>query len=198
MDDIIRPISKKPIPKDAKKVFSGELFEIFQWNQKMYDGSYATFEKAKRITDSVNVLLITDDNKIILTKQQQPGMQEFIGVVGGMIDEDEYVLQAIERELLEESGFKANKITMLFAIHPIEKVDWAIYTFVARNLKKIADLHLDNGEKIELVEYTFDEFLELVVQDNFRDQKLALYVLKNTRNQKDKELFKEKLFGKQT
>jgi len=196
MNEVKRPISKKPIPEDATKIFDGVLFEVYQWQQKIFDGTYATFEKVKRITDSVNILPITIGYKIILTKQEQPGMTPFIGVLGGMIDKGEYPLQAVERELLEESGYKANRLESLFAMHPMEKVDWVIYTFIARDLKKIAKLNLDNGEKIELIEYTFEEFLELIVQDNFRDQELALYVLKNTRTHEDKKLFKEKLFGK--
>jgi len=150
MNNIIRPISKKPIPKDAKKVFSGELFEIYQWQQRLFDGTYAIFEKVKRITDSVNVLLITDNNKIVLTKQQQPGMNEFIGVVGGMIDRGELPMQALEREILEESGYKASTYKILTAIHPIEKVDWVIYTFIARNLTKTTSPNLDSGEKSNL------------------------------------------------
>ena len=38
----------KPIPKDARCVFKGVIFEVWQWEQKMFDGSMATFERIKR------------------------------------------------------------------------------------------------------------------------------------------------------
>lgn len=175
---VSRPQSKQPIPPSAKKVFDGIIFDIYQWEQKMYDGSIATFEKARRKADSVGVLPVTSEGKIILTKQEQPQEEPFIGSIGGRMDKGEEPIDTAKRELMEESGYKAKEFVLLQAIQPEIKVDWATYTFIAKGLEKIADMSLDAGEKIELVEYSFDEFLDLVTQDNFRDSELALFLLK--------------------
>lgn len=45
---IERPKSKQPIPENAKLVFKGKIFDTYQWEQEMYDGSRVTFEKIKR------------------------------------------------------------------------------------------------------------------------------------------------------
>src|SRR6266567_3374658 len=96
---IKRPRSLQPMPKEVKKVFSGVLFDVYQWQQKQYDGSYKTFEKIKR-SDTVTVIPITNDRKIILTEQEQPATDPFIGFPGGVIDLDEDPLETAKRELL--------------------------------------------------------------------------------------------------
>ena len=45
---ITRLVSKQPLPKNARKIFSGILFDVYQWDVKGYNGSTRTFEKLKR------------------------------------------------------------------------------------------------------------------------------------------------------
>ena len=35
--EIIHPISEQPIPENAKKVFSWKLFDVYQWEQELFD-----------------------------------------------------------------------------------------------------------------------------------------------------------------
>lgn len=81
-----KPTSKQPIPKHAKRVFKGIIFDVYQWKQKLFDGSFTTFEKIKR-KSTVMVLPITKDGKIILTQQEQPLEGKFIGAIGGIVDD---------------------------------------------------------------------------------------------------------------
>src|SRR3989338_5132089 len=97
--EINRPKSKQPIPENAKKVFDGVLFDVYQWEQKLFDGTKTVFEKLKR-PDTVVVFPVLDDGKIILTEQKQPGKELFIGATGGRIDDGEDILEAAKRELL--------------------------------------------------------------------------------------------------
>src|SRR3990167_5801555 len=128
---IERPKSKQPIPENAKRVFKGVVFDVYQWEQKMFDCSKATFEKLKR-PDTVVVFPVLPDGKIILTEQEQPGKAPFIGATGGRIDEGEEVLDAARRELLEESGYTDRGFFFLGAPQPVGKIDWAVFTFVAK------------------------------------------------------------------
>lgn len=170
--DIERPKSKQPLPPHAKRVFKGTIFDVYQWEQEMYDGSRAIFEKLKR-PDTVVVFPVLPDGKIILTEQEQPGKQPFIGATGGRVDEGEDILTAAKRELLEESGYIAEEFILWDSAQPISKIEWAIYTFIAKGLKKVADLDLDAGEKIKLKPVTLDELIELGGQDNFYEKEIA-------------------------
>ncbi len=57
------------IPKHAKKVFNGIIFEVWQWKQKLFDGSLTTFEMLKR-QDTVKAVCITPENKILIIKNK--------------------------------------------------------------------------------------------------------------------------------
>ncbi len=181
---IKRPPSKQPIPKNAKCVFRGEVFDTYQWKQKLFDGTFATFEKIKR-PDTVNVIPVTTDGKILMCRQEQPGEGPFVGMFGGWIDKGESPLEAAKRELLEESGYKAQKFILWDAIQPSPKIEWAIYTFIAEGCEKISKQALESGEKIEVFSVSFEKFLTLITQENFRDREITLKILRLQQNPKE-------------
>ena len=190
--NIQRPNSKQPIPDHAKKVFKGVMFDTYQWEQEMFDGSKATFEKLKR-PDTVVVFPVLPNGKIILTEQEQPGKVPFIGATGGRVDEGEDILTAAKRELLEESGYEAEEFILWDAKHPVSKIDWVVYTFIAKGLKKVADLHLDAGEKIKLLNLTLDELIEVAINKDtyFAEQEIVSKFFEAKFDPKKKEELKE-------
>jgi len=170
--DIKRPPSKQPIPDNAKKVFTGVLFDVYQWEQELFDGTTATFEKLKR-PDTVVVFPVLNEGKILLTEQEQPGKVPFVGTAGGRVDEGEDILAAAKRELLEETGYEAEEYILWDAQHPTSKIDWVVYTFIAKGLKKVAEMNLDAGEKIKLLPVTFDELTEMAIHKNFSEREVV-------------------------
>lgn len=190
--DIKRPISKQPIPDSARLVFKGKLFDVYQWDQELFDGKKITFEKLKR-PDTVNIIPLTTKGEIVLCEQEQPGTVPFVGCLGGRLNEGEHPLEAAKRELLEETGMEAKQWILWDSSQPIDKIDWAIYTFIAKGCRKVREQNVDGGEKIKLKPVTFDEFLEITTQDNFRDTEVALKVFHTMNNPKQFEEMK-KLF----
>jgi 8-oxo-dGTP pyrophosphatase MutT (NUDIX family) len=178
MIDIPRPKPIRSIPHDAKELFKGKIFTIYQWQQSMFDGTTSTFEMLKR-PDTVMIIPVTEDNKIILTRQEQPG-HIFNGLAGGRLDQGETIIQAAQRELLEETGMIASSYELLNAFQPAgEKIDWFVFTVIGRDCKKTNEQHLDSGEKVEIVEVDFDGFIEIALQDDFRDSELQMVILKD-------------------
>lgn len=123
---IHRPESRQPIPSHAQCVFTCQLFRVFQWEQILYDGSTAIFEKVKR-PDTVLVIATTSDQKIVLIQQEQPGTkQPLICAAGGRIEEKEDVLEAAKRELLEETGYASTDWELWKSEQPETKIDWVL------------------------------------------------------------------------
>ena len=190
------PQSKQPLPEHAVKVFSGVIFDVYQWDQEQYDGSLKTFEKLKR-PDTVLIIPITEDGKIILVDEEQPGKAPFIGFAGGRVEHDEDPLLAAARELHEETGYEAESLTLIDAVQPISKIEWTIYTYVARGCKKVAEQHLDSGEKVDLKLLSFDEMVSLMARDDFPDKEsnLVRIALRSEYDSSIKEEFRKLLFG---
>ena len=175
--DLKVPEAKQPLPKNAKRVFRGVVFDVYQWKQKMFDGSYQTFEKIKR-PDTVMILPVTADGKIILTLQKQPGKKAFIGAVGGRVDKGENVLKAAERELLEETGYRATNFEIFDIHHAGGKIDWTVYTLIAKGCQKVSEMKLDSGERIKLKFVNFDEFLKILLSPKFQDSEIPSKMIK--------------------
>lgn len=175
---IFKANSKQPIPKSAKRVFKGIMFDVYQWQQKMFDGTFQTFEKIKR-EDTAMVIPVTTDGKIILLKESQPGKKPFTALVGGRIGRNEKVLDAAKRELLEETGYEAREFIMFDSFQPVSKIEWNVYTFIAKDCKKVSEINPDSGEKIKLMPVSFEEFLKIVMSKEFNDTELTLKLLRD-------------------
>ena len=174
-----RPRPPQVIPAEATKVFTGVIFDVYQWQQPLYDGTSTTFEALRR-PDSVNILPITPEAKIIVTRQTQPGMKQFTGAIAGRLDPGESPLEGAKRELLEESGITAREFELWDVTQIAEKLDWACFTFIAKGITR-GPSHVDGGEKIQLIELTFEEYFEAVSQDEYRDREISLKLLKLSR-----------------
>ncbi len=154
------------MPPEAKKVFTGEIFDIYQWEQVQFDGTMRTFEKAKR-DDTVAVVATTADRKLLMLEDEQPARGSVLTFPGGRIDPGEDAFTAAKRELKEETGCESNDWELWKAYQPITKLDWAMYLFVARDCQKIADIKPDAGERITVIPTTLDEAIALVDDERF-------------------------------
>mgnify|MGYP001562244358 CR=1 FL=1 len=180
------------IPPEAKRVFKGIIFDVYQWQQKMFDGTKEAFEMIKRV-NTVEVIAVKG-GKIVLSHQSQPTKKDFYSLFGGRGEDGENPLVTAKRELLEESGLSSDKWELFKVYQPLHKMDWCIYTYIARDCRKISEPRLDAGEKIEAKECNFDEFINIVISDKYWGNELALDILR----MKDKgslEEFRIKLLG---
>ncbi len=191
---VTRPLSKQPIPDHAKRVFQGILFEVYQWDQPLFDGTTQTFEKLKR-PDTVLIIAVTEDHKIIIITEQQPGKSPFVGLPGGRVEEGEEVEAAVIRELREETGYQVKELQLLDNIQPISKIDWAVYTYVATGCTKFRGSQVDAGERITQQLVDFDQFVEIASQDTFADIELTLKILRAKLNPKKMIELKELLMN---
>ena len=79
---------------------------------------------------------------------------------------------------MEESGYSAQNYVKWFETSPSEKIDWTIYTHIAKGLKKISDSNLESGEKIEIYEVSFEEFINKIIYlKNFRDNEILVKIM---------------------
>jgi len=79
------------------------------------------FVERKNITGIVGMVPVTDDGKLVLVEQSRPALGTRVielpaGLVGDTPDQrDEPFADAAWRELLEETGYSAGKMTRLFS-----------------------------------------------------------------------------------
>ncbi|MCF7871598.1 NUDIX domain-containing protein [Candidatus Woesearchaeota archaeon] len=174
------------LPKQAKKVFSGIMYTVYQWEQKLYDGKTATYEAIKR-KSSVQIIPVYE-NKIILSDEEQPHRGKFTGMIGGQIDAKETPKQAAKRELLEETGMKPTKLIFWKKTNFGKQLNWETHYYVAKNCNKIQEPKPGNGEKIKLKFLTFNELFKETEKPGFRNKsfKEMLFRINHTKGEKEK------------
>lgn len=182
------------LPKKAKRVFRGVIYDVYHWQQRVYDGSYEKYEGLKR-PNTVNVLA-TSGRKILIGLQEQPSVGKFIGLPGGRVDPGETALHAAKREFLEETGYKSEKWQLWGKEDfSMTKIEGSIFYFFARDCKKVAEPELEQGERIRVKAVSWTEFLRIVARPGFREREVALKILRLMTDKKKLKQFRQELFG---
>lgn len=167
------------IPPHATCVFKGQIFDTYQWQQELYDGTVTIFEMLKR-PDTVVVLPLSGKS-IYYSKQEQPSKPPFLSLFGGRVENGEQPLDAAKRELSEESGLTSPhwQHWKTFSSGG-SKIEWNVHYFIARNCVKTEEPNLDGGEKIEIIKTTLKKFLNTVVsEENFAELELKQSLYSN-------------------
>jgi 8-oxo-dGTP pyrophosphatase MutT (NUDIX family) len=117
--------------------------------------------------DWVNVVALTPDGDVVLTRQYRHGVGKTILELpcGRMDDEDGSPLEAMKRELLEETGYGGGEYVKLATLSPNAATHANMsHFFLARGVEKIAEPVLDLTEQIEVVLMPFDEVVALALR----------------------------------
>jgi len=190
---IKRPSPQQELSKDAVKVFSGIIYDVYQWEQELFDGSKATWERLRRKQDSVVILGATTEGEILILEEQQSGTSTYLTLPAGQIEEGEDPLVGAQREFVEETGYRAAEWELLSSVQIDGRTDWAVYTFIARGCKKVGEQQLDPGEKIKVMTVSFEEFLKIAVTAEFRVFHILKDLLAAMLSPEAKAAFKKRL-----
>lgn len=148
------------IPKHAKSAFKWIVFDIYQWKQELFDGSFTTFEWIRRNPATI-IIPITIDHKIVLCREIQPGHANYETHFFGWSCEDwEEYIQNAKKELLEEAWMSSdNFLEINKADRWNNKLERFAYYFLAIDAKKIQEPTPEPWEKIEVLTYDLDDFV---------------------------------------
>lgn len=103
----------------------------------------------------VNVVPLTDDGQVVLVRQYRHGAEDLtLEIPGGIVDGHESPLRAAERELLEETGYRARELVPAGDLNPNPALFGnRVHTFVALGCERVDDVRNPGFEEtaVELV-----------------------------------------------
>ena len=133
-----------------KKSFESNILSVFETEEVSLNNS-----QKKIITinapDWVNIIPITPEKKIVFVEQHRYGVnKKTLEIPGGMVDPGETPLEAVNRELLEETGYSSKEVTKLGVLSPNPALFTNnVFSYLATNTNKNnINVHLIPVEEI--------------------------------------------------
>ena len=177
----------KPEILAQQTVAQSKLFSIESLDLRFSNGVERTYERMKPSgRNAVMMVPITEQGDILLVREYAAGTERYeLGFPKGLIDPGEQPNQAAVRELKEEIGFGANKLT------PLKEVILAPSYFSSKMTLFIAEelysekLEGDEPEPLDIVRWPLAQAEELLTHLDFCEARsitallLALRVLNN-------------------
>ena len=153
---------------------------------KVVERDYETFHK-KRIKwfvlkkpNAISVFCLTREGKVVAINYFRPGIQKIVlDLPSGYMNKGEAPLESAKRELLEETGYKAEKFVKLGTYAGNAQGDTLLlHAYLALGGFKASEQNLDQGEEIEVKLFTPKQLLEKIRKGQFVDStRIALVFL---------------------
>ena len=145
-----------------------ELFNQFGWRITMEEASLPDGHKKKtpRIErcDSVHILAFLEPETLLLLREFRPFYDEWIWMLpSGRVDKETDVIAAAQRELQEETGYRAEFLKHYSTTHQSESIKIANHLFLAHDLVK-DPLTQDDDERIEVHSVSVEDAIQKVLQ----------------------------------
>lgn len=112
----------------------------------------------------VNIIPLTFDDRVVMVRQYRHGSRTVtLEIPGGLADSGDTPEEAAARELLEETGYRADRWTRIGSLHPNPAIfNNRCYTFLAEDIQKVSNLNPDQTEDIEVELMPLKDIPELI------------------------------------
>jgi ADP-ribose pyrophosphatase len=163
----------KPIAKILKSemVYEGRVFGVRRDQVLEPDGVHAMREVITH-SGSVVVLPVLADGRIALIRQYRHATRQYLWeLVAGRIEPGESIKSGAARELMEETGYRAKKLTIFLDFWPTPGfLEERMYILLAEGLSA-GEAHPEDDEKISVKAYTRAEIDRMIGERKLHDAK---------------------------
>lgn len=164
-------------------VARSRLFQINEVDLQFSNGQLRTFERTvNRGTGSVMAIPLLDEHTVLLIREYAMGVERYeLTLPKGVIENGEAPLQAANREMMEEVGYGAHRLTFLkeMTANP-GYLAGSMHCVIAQDLYR-QSLPGDEPEPLEVVPYPLKQMEQLIMQGDVTDGRTiaALYMTRD-------------------
>lgn len=155
----------------SKEVAKSRLIAVDEIELKFSNGERRTYEKVRNTgKGAVLIVPMLDDDTMVLIREYCAGTHSYqLGFPKGLIDAGEESIQAANRELQEEIGFGAKKLTFLHQVSLAPAFfNATMDLFIATDLYE-SRLEGDEPEPLQVVHWKLSDYKNLLAQPDFTE-----------------------------
>jgi len=174
---------KKPYILNVKIVAKTRLFQVEALDLRFSNGVAVQYERLK--TSSYGAVLavpMIDDETVLLIREYAAGVDRYeLALPTGRIEADENVLDAANREMMEEVGYGAGRLTLLKGLTSSPGYSSQLTHVVLAEGLYEKRLPGDEPEPIEVVPWKLSKLDELFQREECTEARsiAALYMVKD-------------------
>ena len=171
---------KPPTIHQISTVASSRLFHVEELHLEFSNGERRIYERpANRGGGAVLIVPLLNDDTLLLIREYAAGTGRYeLGFPKGKVERGENILEAANREIMEEIGYGAHRLELLRSVSLSPG-----YMGHHTNLLLARDLYAhriagDEPEPLEIVPWKLSDAATLLQQDDFTEGRslLALYL----------------------
>lgn len=161
--------------------FKGKIFDVAVCKAELPDGTVVRRDVVCH-SGGVCVIAIDENGMVPMVRQYRYGVGKVtLEIPAGKLEKGEDPLEAIKRELSEETGYTADEIIPLHVDYSSPAIlSEVIYIYLAHGLHG-GNAHLDEGEFLEVEKYHLSELVNMVMSGEITDGKTQIAILKAAR-----------------
>jgi ADP-ribose diphosphatase len=162
---------KKPQILETDLVASSQIFDIERVHLRFHNGVERHYERMRgKGSGAVMMVPLLDANTVLLGSEYAVGTERYeLTFPKGLVERGEQAIAAANRELQEEIGFAASKLTFLSSLSLSPGYfPSKMSIFLAEGLYE-SRLEGDEPEPIELVQASLNDVESLLKNDCFND-----------------------------
>ena len=171
--------SLKEIKVGREEIFDGAIVHLVRDTVILPNGSRATREVCLH-NGAVCVVPVTENGEVIMVRQfRYPFGDVLLEIPAGKLDKGESDhLEAVKRELREETGCTAENYTFIGEYYPSPAIlSENIHMYIATGLKQ-GEQDLDEDEFLDVVKIPLDDAIQMVLDNQITDGKTQTALLK--------------------
>lgn len=151
----------------TKELFKSGFFKLRVDKCELPDGRVMPHYYVMEFPDWVNIVPVTEDNKIVLVEQYRQASGEVcLEIPGGSLDPrlNEDPKRAVLRELLEETGYAPDDLRLLGVHRPNPAMqNNRMHTYIGYGCRIVQEPDLDPFEDIHVVTRTIPEVVDMIL-----------------------------------
>jgi ADP-ribose pyrophosphatase len=161
----------------SEEIYKGPVFGVRR-DEVLEPGGLRTIREVITHPGSVVVLPLLPDGRILLVRQYRHATRQYLWeLVAGRIDSGESVRQAAARELIEETGYRAQRFRVLLDVFPTPGfLEERMYILLAEKLTA-GEAQPEEDEKITSKAFTRAALEGMIRRNVLRDAKSIAGVL---------------------